>query len=146
MGGIKFTGADKLNDAFARISDIPFDVTAQALDAMAKVAAEEIRSTGLYMNVYDEESDTHILDSIKPGKAKPRAGGGYEKINFSGSRRRGSKGRRTSNSEIAFLQEYGARGRDGKPFTRTAMTQNNELIAAPGEKIIGDWIENEYKK
>lgn len=146
MAKIKFTGVDTLNDIYARIQNIPFSVTSEALEAMASIAAAEIRDTGRSMGVYDEASDSHIVDSIKIRKPKQRKDGGYVKIAFAGSRRRGKEGKRIRNSEIAFLQEYGARGIDGRPFVRTAMSQNNDLIAAPGEKIIGDWIEHEYKK
>ena len=39
MANLTFTGSSELNDAFTRISEIPWPVTEQALDGMAKVAA-----------------------------------------------------------------------------------------------------------
>ena len=146
MAKLEYNGFESLNDAFARISEIPFSVTKEALDAMAKVAADEIRSTGEYMGIRDEDSDVHVLDHIKTGKAVQTDDGGYEKITFSGTRRRGSKGTQTREAEIAFVNEFGKRGQGARPFVRTAMTKNGEQIAEPGEKIIGDWIENEFSK
>lgn len=139
-----FTGSQELNDAFNRIRDIPFSVTEQALDAMAAVAAKEIKSTGEYMGVRDENSDVHILDNIVTKKAKKTDDGGREKITFDGTRKRGTTS--TRNAEIAFVNEYGKRGQEARPFMKTALQQNEALISSPGEKIIGDWIEENYKK
>lgn len=144
MGKIAVTGSDMLNDAFARIQDIPFSVTEEALDAMAAVAKQEIRDTGLYMGIRDEDSNVHILDNIKTKKAKKTDDGGREKITFDGTRHRGNTN--TRNAEIAFVNEYGKRGQAARPFMRTTFERNAELISEPGERIIGDWIEKEYKK
>ena len=139
-----FTGTSELTDAFNRIHNIPWDVTEQALDSMAKVAAAEIKSTGEYMGIRDEDSDDHILDHITTKKAKKTDDGGREKITFDGTRKRGNT--ITRNAEIAFINEYGKRGQDARPFMKTALTQNEALISDPGVKIIGDWIEENFKK
>lgn len=143
MATLTFTGSEELNDAFARIHHIPFAVTEQALDAMAGVAAGEIKSTGEYMGVRDENSDVHILDQISTKKAKQTDDGGVEKITFDGTRRR--HGTSTRNAEIAFLNEYGKRGQDARPFIKTALLKNADQISEPGVKIIGDWIEENFK-
>ena len=144
MAGMTFTGTSELTDAFNRIHNIPWDVTEQALDSMAKVAAAEIKSTGEYMGVRDEESDVHILDTITTKKATKTDDGGREKITFDGTRKRGNT--ITRNAEIAFVNEYGKRGQDARPFMKTALMQNEALISDPGVKIIGDWIEENFKK
>lgn len=144
MSDLELSGFDELNDAFRRISNIPFTVTAEALAQMANVAADKIKSTGESMGIRDPESDVHILDKIKPAKPKQTPGGGRCAITFSGTRTR--NGRKTRNAEIAFIQEYGKRGQDARPFVRTAMAGNEAAIAKPGEEIIGDWIEREFSK
>ena len=144
MATLELLGFEDLDDAFRRISNIPDDVKADALDAMAKVAAEKIKASGEAMGVRDPESDEHILDKITRNKAQTSWSGGYEDITFSGSRTRGNT--RTRNAEIAFINEYGDRKQDARPFIGKAMTQYEEQIAAPGEKIVGDWIENEFEK
>jgi hypothetical protein len=144
MATLELLGFEDLNDAFRRISEIPPAVTSQALDAMAGVAAEKIRQRGITMGVYDPESDVHILDKIKPAKAKISDRGGYEDITFSGTRTRGQT--RTRNAEIAFVNEYGKRGQPARPFIGRAMAQNEEQISAAGENIVGDWIEKEFQK
>ena len=144
VADLTFTGTSELNDAFTRIHDIPWDVTERALDSMAQVAAREIQSTGEYMGVRDEESDVHILDNITTKKATKTDDGGREKITFDGTRHRGRT--TTRNAEIAFVNEYGKRGQDARPFMKTALSQNEALISEPGVTIIGDWIEENFKK
>ena len=144
MATLEVFGFDDLNDAFNRIADIPFEVTAEALTQMADVAADKIKSSGESMGVRDPESSVHILDNIKPAKPKQTPGGGRCDITFSGTRTR--HGIKTRNAEIAFINEYGKRGQDARPFVKTAMTRNEEAIAKPGEEIIGDWIEHEFSR
>ena len=142
MASLELQGFENLEDAFRRISEIPFSVTSEALDGMAEVAAGKIRDQGERMGVRDPESDEHILDRIKTGKPKQTESGGYETITFSGSRTRGKS--RTRNAEIAFVNEYGKRGQAARPFIGLAMTQNEDAILQPAEKTIGDWIEKSF--
>lgn len=144
MASLELVGFDDLDAAFNRISDIPDEVTSTALTEMAKVAAVKIRAQGESMGVRDPESTVHILDKIKPKKPKITDSGGYADITFSGTRMRGSK--RVRNAEIAFVNEYGSRHQEPRPFIGTAMTRNEEQIAAPGTEIIGEWIEKEFEK
>lgn len=144
MATLELLGFEDLDDAFKRIGDFPEDVKIDALDAMAQVAAERIKQTGEAMGVRDPESTVHILDKVTRNKAKMSWSGGYEDITFAGTRMRGNT--RTRNAEIAFINEYGDRKQDARPFIGKAMTQYEEQIAAPGEKIVGDWIEKEFEK
>ena len=144
MATLELEGFEDLDDAFRRISEIPFSVTSDALDGMAAVAAEKIRSQGESMGVRDPESSVHILDKIKTNKAKQTQSGGYETITFSGSRTRGNV--QTRNAAIAFINEYGKRGQAARPFIGTAMKQNEDAILAPAEKVVGDWIENTFSR
>lgn len=144
MATLELQGFEDLEDAFRRISEIPFEVTAEALDAMAEVAAEKIRSTGESMGVRDPESDVHILDRVKPRKPKKTEYGGYEMISFTGSRRRGNT--TTRNAEIAFVNEYGKRGQPARPFIGTAMSRGADQIQDQAEKVIGNWIEKEFNQ
>lgn len=144
MATLEMTGFDDLADAFRRISEIPWDVTEEALDAMAGVAADKIRSTGQSMGVRDPQSNEHILDAITRKKAKKTETGGTEDITFKGSRIR--HGITTRNAEIAFINEYGKRNQQARPFIGEAMNKNEKEIWSQAENVIGDWIENEFKK
>lgn len=144
MASLKLEGFQELDIGLVRISSIPWPVKEKALNEMAEVAAEEIRSTGENMGVRDPDSDVHILDKIKPTKAKETETGGYQNITFSGTRTRGNT--RTRNAEIAFVNEYGKSGQKARPFIRVAMSQNADKINDPGAEVILDWVENEWVK
>lgn len=147
MATFEVSGFDGLNAALRRISYVPADIKDDALDGMAEVALDKIRAEGASMGVRDPESGTHILDKLsKNRKAKITDAGGYKLITFSGSRRRGRKKTETRNAEIAFVNEYGKTGQPARPFILTALNKNEEQIVAPGAKVIGDWIENEWMK
>lgn len=143
MAKLEVLGFDDLDDAFKRIGNIPADVTASALDAMADEATDRIKRIGEQMGVRDPESNVHILDKITTKKPKVTDDGGYEVITFSGTRTRGKT--KTRNAEIAFVNEYGKRGQSPRPFMKKAMA-DDKAIAAPGEDIVGDWIEKEFSK
>lgn len=144
MASLELEGFEDIEDAFRRITEIPWEVTEKALDGMAEVAMAEIRSQGESLGVRDPESDVHILDKLKRNKAKKTDTGGEELITFQGTRTR--HGRKTRNAEIAFINEYGRRGQEARPFIGLAMSQHEEKILAPAEDVIGDWIEREFSR
>ena len=144
MASFSVSGIDELNAAFGRIADIPWSVTEEALNGMADVAAAKVREQGVAMGVRDPESDVHILDTISPVKAKKDDDGGHQDITFAGKRTR--HGKQTRNAEIAFINEFGKEGQPARPFVGTGMAKNEEAITAPGARVIGDWIENEFQR
>lgn len=142
MASFSVSGIDELSAAFGRIGNIPWDVTEKCLDDMADIAAKKVKAQGESMGVRDAESSVHILDVIKPVKAKKNDDGGYKDVTFAGSRTRA--GKQTRNAEIAFIQEYGKRGQRARPFIGTAMAQSEKEITDAGAEILGDWIEKEF--
>ena len=141
---LDLTGYDALLDAFDRLSEIPDSVVNKALTEMETIAASEIKSSGERYGVRDRESNVHVLDKIKINKPKRTASGAYADVTFSGSRTRGKTS--TRNAEIAFINEYGKRNQHARPFVGEAMEKNAERIAQTGEKIIGEWMEQEFKR
>jgi hypothetical protein len=139
MAQIRLDGLDAVDAMFKDIGEIPFDVTAEALDAMANVAEKKVRASGEAMGVRDPESSVHILDKITHTRPKKTDSGGYADVTFSGTRTRGRT--RTRNAEIAFINEYGKRNQPARAFIRTAAETGGDQIAEPGEKIVGDWFE-----
>lgn len=123
---------------FAKLGDVPWDVTQQALDRMAEAGEDAVRRTGQAMGVRDPESSVHILDKIKHTKPKKTDSGGYCEVTFSGSRRRGNT--TTRNAEIAFVNEYGKEGQTARPFIRQAGEQYGDQISDQGEQVLGDWM------
>ena len=144
MASFSVSGMDELQAAFGRIGEIPWSVTEEALNGMAAVAAAKVKEQGESMGIRDPESSVHILDTIKPVKAKKDDSGGHQDITFAGKRTR--HGKQTRNAEIAFVNEFGKTGQPARPFIGTGMARNEDAIADPGAKVIGDWIENEFQR
>ena len=143
MATVTLEGFSELDAMFAKLGDVPWDVTSKALDQMAEAGEDAVRSTGRAMGVREPDSSVHILDKITHTKPKQTDGGGYSKVTFSGSRRRGNT--TTRNSEIAFVNEYGKEGQTARPFIRQAGEQYGDQISEPGEKILGDWMEKTFQ-
>lgn len=144
MAQINLDGLNAIDEMFSNLGEIPWDVTSDALDAMAEAAEKQVKQSGTTLGVRDPESNVHILDKITHTKPKKTASGGSSDVTFSGTRTRGRT--RTRNAEIAFINEYGKRGQAPRPFIRQAAEQGADAIAAPGEKIIGDWFEKAASK
>lgn len=148
MASLELLGFDGLDDAFKRIGNIPWEVTDDALQAMAEVEMRKIIQDGKAGGIYDPKSNIHILDKIKVNKSKKTDAGGHADITFRGTRTRGGKrgeARKTRNAEIAFINEFGKAGQPARPFIKTAIERYTEEIVSPGEKIVGDWIEKEFQ-
>ena len=143
MATVRLEGFQEVDRMFKELGDVPFDVTQEAVLAMADEGEKAVRSTGSARGVRDPESNVHILDKIKHTKVKETDDGAVCYVTFSGSRTRGKT--RTRNAEIAFINEYGNRNQTARQFIRQASEQYADAISAPGEKIIGDWQEKVIK-
>lgn len=139
MARLDVSGLDAINDMLTVAGDMPDSVRNDALEAMAAVAMAAVKQSGEAMGVRDPESNVHILDKITHTRPRKTDTGGRTDVTFSGSRTRGKT--RSTNSEIAFINEFGKRGQPARPFIATAAEQAADQIAAAGEKIIGEWFE-----
>lgn len=144
MATFQTFGSDGLIQACKRIMDIPDSIKAEALNEMAKIAANAEKETGERMRVRDPNSNVHILDNIKINKPKMSDTGGSVTITFAGTRPNGNKTIR--NAEIAFIQEYGTDTIPARPFIREAMESSADNIGKVGEKILQDYIEKTYSE
>lgn len=147
MAEVILTGFDELQDAFKAISEIPANISRDAVRAMGTVAVDKVKMEGEAMGVRDPDSDEHVLDHIALSKPKKGRDGNMKAfVTFKGVRQRGNT--RTWNAAIAYINEYGApqRGITARPFISTAMARNEKEIAAPAEEIIGGWIEKTYSE
>ena len=142
MATVTVEGFDELGRMFDQLKEIPAEVLTAALDGMAEEAERAVKSTGESYGIRDPESNVHILDKTTHSKPKQTEDGGYTYIRFSGSRTRGKT--KTRNAEITFINEYGKQGQAARPFIRLAAEQYADQIAAPGERIIGDWQEKTF--
>ena len=144
MAKLELQGFDDFESVFSRLTEVPNSVKEKALKEMGEVALARIKRSGASMSVRDPESATHILDSLKLQKPKLNKAGGYLDVIFYGSRTR--NGEKTSNSEIAFLNEYGKRGQQPRPFVGAAMEQGADAITNVGGSVLLDYFEKEFEK
>ena len=144
MAGLEISGLEGLEDAFTRICSIPDSLKEKVLKEMGEEIAVKMKSSGESMGVRDPESNVHILDKIKVGKVKTSPTGGHVDVTFSGSRDR--NGIKTRNAAIAFINEYGKRSQQARPFISQAIATSGDEIMTKALEEIGDWIENEYAK
>ena len=142
MPRLDLSGYDELVAAFDKISNIPEETQMKALTAMEEVAATKIKASGEAYGVRDPKSNIHILDNIKINKPKKTETGGYADVTFSGSRPNGSGTVR--NAEVAFIQEYGKRNQQARPFVGEGMNKNADAIANAGAEVILDYIDNNF--
>lgn len=144
MPRLDLSGYDELVKVFDEISNVPESVQTKALTAMETIAADKIKASGEAFGVRDPESNVHVLDSVKVNKPKKTATGGYADVTFSGTRTR--HGKQTRNAEIAFINEYGKRNQQARPFVGEAMNKNADAIANAGAEVILDWIDNNFSR
>ena len=144
MAKLVISGLEEIQKTLLEMTDIPENVTEKALTAMGKIGVDAVNGTGEAMGIYDGDSRVHILDKVKLAKIAKTPGGGFTEVYFSGTRKRGNTV--TANSLIAFQNEYGNRHQQARPFVRLAAAQYGDQIAAPGEKIIGDWFEHRFEE
>lgn len=144
MPRLEISGFKELVEAFSRLEKVPDEVVIKAVQAMGDIAADAVKQQGEAMGVRDPNSDVHILDQIKVGKPKTTEYGARADITFTGSRTRGKT--KTRNAEIAFLNEYGKRGQNARPFIKTAFQREEKKIVQAGADILGEWQEKEFSK
>ena len=138
--------ADLYSD-LAALSFLPERVTADILNAEADVIVEAQRN---YMEKMQRgpESTGISAKSVKNGRVQRGRDGPYISIYPHGDRKRG-KGKRgkkkiydVRNAEIAFLNEYGARGQAPRPAIRTANEQAAGKATEAGEKVYHAYLDS----
>lgn len=144
MPRLDLDGFNELIDSLDRISDIPESVLFKALNEMGEIAAAKVKDSGEAMGVRDPESNVHVLDNIKVNKPKKTSMGAYVDVTFKGNRTR--NGKQTRNAAIAFINEYGKRSQQARPFVDEAINKGADAIAGAGGEVILDWMEKEFTK
>lgn len=144
MAEFHFSGLEELELSLSDIAEIPTEVADEMLGAMADVVVKAQRRVGAAMGVHRSGM---TLDSIKAGRPKTLKDGGRAiYVTATGSRRRGKKDIR--NVEIAFVNEFGRPGKDGKggqkarPFIKTANEQSAEESTEAGAAVHSNWLKS----
>ena len=114
MARLDIIGTDDLLSLFDNIAEIPSDVIAEMLVAEGEVIAKEQRKAAAEM-LQGPYYEGGVTSSVTPGKPKITYDGGELEISFRGTQH----GNRLA--EIAFVNQYGARGTRGDLLLMWAM-------------------------
>ena len=141
MASFEVEGLFDFNDLL-NAGSIPNDVMNKMLHAAADVAVAAQKKTAASM--LDKGYSTgELAKSIGKSRIKRSRDGKSISIVFKGDRKRGRrKIHTTSNAEIAFLNEFGARGKPGRLFIQTANKQCEEAAIEAAAKVYDKWLES----
>lgn len=135
MAEFKAVGLDELALSLQEIAEIPEDIQDEMLLAQGDIVAQAQRESA---QRYGIQRTGTLIRSIKPGKAKlDKHGNRVLYVTPVGSRVRG--GKKTTNAEIAFLNEYGTRRQRARPFMRDANERSAEAATQAAADIYYRW-------
>lgn len=147
MAIFEFTGVTELNEAFSRASDLSEEVKNEILREMGDTAKAAVRQSGLSEGIYDEEnSGTHLLDSLALSKPKITENGGSIKVYFRGLHSVTRAGKKTPQGAVALFNEYGTKKQRARPFVRPALVKKQKKIIEAGEKVFHRWINSKFRE
>ena len=139
MAEVFFSGLDDLMLTMEQLSQIPDDVQDAMLNAQADVVVQAQKDKARAYNVQDTGE---MIRSIKKGRVKQKRGGGKViYVTPSGTRMRGNK--KVRNAEIAFVNEYGTRDQQARPFIRDANETSAKATTEAGAEIFFKWQEKQ---
>lgn len=142
MATFNVEGLDDLLLSLTEISQIPEDVQDEMLNGMADALVPEIVERG---RGYGVELTGKMLKSISKGKAKTLQGVRTISVKPRGYQTHGGKGlkkQKISNEEVAFLQNYGTRKQQARPFFTDAVAISEKTMQKAAEHIYDLWLKS----
>ena len=137
MARVEIEGIQQTMVSMAEIAAMPESVLDEMLEAAADVVVEEQKKQAKAMGVYD----TGIMAaSITKGAPKASDDGRKIFVYPKGSRTR--YGTKTTNAEIAFINEYGKTGQTARPFIRTANAKAEKKAVEAAEKVYDAYLKS----
>lgn len=138
MAEFSFSGIDDLSLSLREIEELPEEVADEILEAQADILIDELQNRGKAYGVAAPDSGK-MLRSIKKGKPK-RGKKGTRQIVVSprGSRMRGKK--KITNAEIAFLNNYGTRHQQARPFWSDAEKTSEKSMEKAAAEVHDKWL------
>ena len=141
MAELNFHGLDEFMLDMQQIAEIPEDIQSEMLNAQADVALKAQRQS---IEAYQIMDTGKTLASLKKGKIKRSKKDGTLSIYITpgGSRKRGKKPTVTRNAEILFINEYGKKGKPGRPAIREANEKSAEATTKAGFEVYDRWLKS----
>lgn len=140
MASFKVEGLELAQKELDKLANLPDEGKKEILTAMASVAMEAQRKEGLSMGVYDSENEgKHAIDSIGLTKVKITEDGGSVSVTFKGTRTDKNHKKKVRMAEIMFVNNYGKRGQEPRPFVRSANAKAEEQIQKAAQTTFDKW-------
>ena len=119
---------------------LPSETMNRMLHAAADVAVTAQKRTAKAM-LKKGYSTGRLAESISKGRIRRTKDGRSIQVVFKGGRVRGKKNPTTiSNTEIAFLNEFGTRHIPARPFVQTANEQCREQAIEAAAEVYDKWL------
>ena len=126
MAEFSVSGLDELMLSMQEVAELPMDVKDEILTRQADVLVDEIKKRGMGYGVDDTGK---MLKSIKAGKPRTKKDIRYVVVKPYGTRTRGKeKKQKITNSEVAFLVNYGTRHTQARPFFTDAVAVSEKTM------------------
>lgn len=144
MARLSTNGIAELCADLTGLGEAAGDLLEEMLNAEAMVVQEAQKKTAKSMGVYDESGRNiggHMADSITVSKRTYKsADGAVQYVYPKGSRSRGNS--TSSNSEIAFINEFGKQRQPPRPFIRTANEASADKAVEAAEKVYDNFLKS----
>lgn len=137
MATFGFKGLDELTLSLQEIAEIPEDIQDAMLNAQADVVVPAQQQKARDYKVQDTGL---MIRSIKKGKVKTQKGARVLYITPMGSRVRGKT--KTTNAEIAFVNEFGSRHQKARPFMKDANESCAEETTQAAFRVYDEWLQS----
>lgn len=137
MAEFGFKGLDEIRLSLQEIAEIPEDVQDQMLNAQADVVVAAQQKKAREYGVVDSGL---LVRSIQKGTVKVQKGVRVLYVTPKGTRKRGKT--RTTNAEIAFVNEFGSRRQKARPFMRDANEACAEETTQAGLQVYDAWLKS----
>ena len=140
MADFTVSGLSEQMEELLRLGQVPDEVKAEILTAGGTVLKEEQAKVAREMGIYDRDNDSkHAVDSIGLTKVKLNEDGGKISVTFKGKRTDKNHKKPIRNAEIMFINHYGKRGQDPRPFATVANARAEERLQETTQATFDRW-------
>jgi len=145
MAKMTYSGIDELMLSMLEVAELPDSVANKMLQAKGKIVAEAQRKK-ITASILDRPSSGVLAKSIKISKMKTRKGGTerYVTVYPQGTHHVSATGKKTTNNEVYFINEFGApkRGIAAKGIARAANEESAPQANAAEFQIYDDFLKS----
>lgn len=142
MAKAEFSGIDELMLSMQQVAELPDEVVEEMLDAAGEVTVRAHKAKIRALKLVDSGK---LVESIKAHRKTGRVKNGSQRhvlVYPTGKHGTRRKGKDVSNSEVGFIQEFGAprKGIKGKNWMKTANEECADEVTRAEFAIYDRWL------